>query len=281
MKLGDIEVHALLDGFFALDGGAMFGVVPRVVWQKKHPPDDRNRVRLALRTLLIRAGERIFLVDTGIGAKFPDKYRDMYGIEASTPGLPAALEAIGLSVASITDVIVTHLHFDHAGGATTRRPDGTLEPTFPNARFHIQRSNWDWALNPNDREKASYLRENFEPLHAAGRVDLLEGPCELAPGISVLVTDGHTRGQQMVRVTSGGRTVLYPGDLVPTASHLRTAWTMAYDIEPLKVMEEKSRLLTDAAAGGWVVCFEHDPTVAACTIKPDTGGFAILEQVEL
>jgi glyoxylase-like metal-dependent hydrolase (beta-lactamase superfamily II) len=259
MRLGPYEVVALEDGFFALDGGAMFGVVPRTIWQKAHPPDERNRIRLALRTLLVRGLGRTLLVDTGIGAKFPDKYRDIYGIDHAQGTLLDRLAQRGIAPADVTDVVVTHLHFDHAGGATTQDPDGRLHPTFPDARIFIQRANWDWASNPNDREKASYLRENFQPLAEAGRVTLLDGPCELYPGLSVLVSDGHTRGQQMVRVDAGGRTVLYPGDLIPTSSHLRTAWTMAYDIEPLRVMEEKKRLLAEAARDGWIVCFEHDP----------------------
>ena len=281
MRVGDLEVHALLDGHFALDGGAMFGVVPRVLWQKKHPPDEHNRVRLALRTLLVRGAGRVLLVDTGIGGKWAARHRETYGIEPGTPALDASLATHGLTKADVTDVVVTHLHFDHAGGATHELPDGTLEPSFPHARFHIQRANWEWATNPNDREKASYLRANFEPLHASGRVRLLDGPAVLWPGVSVLVSNGHTRGQQLVKVEGGGRTVLFPGDLVPTASHLRTAWTMAYDIEPLTLMEEKVRLLTEAATGAWVICFEHDANIEACTVRPEPGGFAVAERVTL
>ena len=281
LALGDLEVHAIVDCFFALDGGAMFGVVPRVLWQKKHPPDDSNRIRLAARTLLVRGAGRAMLVDTGMGAKWDDKHRRMYGLEGEGGGLLPALAALGLKPADITDVVVTHLHFDHAGGATTRTPEGALEPTFPSATYWIQRANWDWAVHPNDREKASYLRDNFEPLERAGRVRLLDGEQELWPGVSVLVSHGHTRGQQMVRVTGGGRTVFYPGDLIPTASHLRTAWTMSYDIEPLKVMEEKSKLLEVAARENWIVCFEHDATLAACTVQTDSGGWSVREPVTL
>lgn len=281
MRLGELEVHAVLDGFFALDGGAMFGVVPRVLWQKKHPPDEHNRIRLALRTLLVRGNGRVLLVDTGIGDKWADKLRHQFGFEPGTPGLEAALKVHGLSKDDVTDVVVTHLHFDHAGGATCTMPDGTLAPAFPNATFHIQRANWDWASNPNDRERASYLKENFQPLHAAGRVRLADGPTELWPGVSVLVSNGHTRGQQLVKVTGGGQTVLFPGDLVPTASHLRTAWTMAYDIEPITLMDEKVKLLNEAAQGGWVVCFEHDAEVAAARVRAEPGGFAIAELVGL
>jgi glyoxylase-like metal-dependent hydrolase (beta-lactamase superfamily II) len=282
MKIGDYEVRALLDGYFALDGGAMFGVVPRPIWEKTNPPDERNRIRLALRTLLIRAPGRNILVDTGIGEKFSAKHADIYGIDHSRGTVVDALAAeAGLAPSDVTDVVVTHLHFDHAGGATRRDAGGGLAPTFPRARIWIQRANWEWAVAPNEREKASYLAENFRPLEAAGQIELLDGEAEIAPGVSVLVSDGHTRGQQLVRVSSGGRTLLYPGDLVPTASHLKLPYTMAYDIDPLSVMREKKDLLSRAAREGWVVCFEHDPDLAACTVAPGPGGFAVAETMAL
>jgi glyoxylase-like metal-dependent hydrolase (beta-lactamase superfamily II) len=281
MKLGDFEVHALNDGFFGLDGGAMFGVVPRPLWEKTNPPDAKNRIQLALRTLLIRGAGRTVLVDTGIGDKMSAKHRDLYAIDQSGGPLVKRLAELGVGADDVTDVVLTHLHFDHAGGATTTRADGTFVPTFPRAKVHVQRANWDWACTPNDREKASYLAENFKPIADAGLLELHDGPFTLLPGLSLLVSDGHTRGQQLVKLSSGGRTILYPGDLVPTSSHLRTAWIMSYDIEPLKVMDEKKRLLEQAANEGWIVCFEHDPKVAACTVSAIPAGFAIGETVAL
>lgn len=281
MRLGDFEVHALNDGFFALDGGAMFGVVPRPLWEKTNPPDEKNRIRLALRTLLIRGQGRTVIVDTGIGDKMSAKHREMYAIDQSTGPLARRLADQGVAADDVTDVVLTHLHFDHAGGATVQRADGSLAPAFPRAKVHVQRANWDWACTPNERERASYQAENFKPIQDTGLLELHDGPSTLFPGLSLLVSDGHTRGQQMVKLESGGRTLLYPGDLVPTSSHLRTAWIMSYDIEPLKVMDEKKRLLEQAAHAGWIVCFEHDPSVAACTVVAHPAGHALAGKVEL
>lgn len=271
MQVGEFQVHSVVDGFFALDGGAMFGVVPRPLWERTNAPDDKNRIKLALRTLLIRGQGRTVLVDTGIGDKMSAKHREIYAIDQSGGPLPKRLAELGVKADDVTDIVLTHLHFDHAGGATA----------FPRAKVHVQRANWDWACTPNDREKASYLAENFEPIADAGLLELHDGPFTLLPGLSLLVSDGHTRGQQMVKLQSGGRTILYPGDLVPTSSHLRTAWIMSYDIEPLKVLDEKRRLLEQAAREGWIVCFEHDPEVAACTVTAIPAGHAIGEKVAL
>ncbi|MBI4860549.1 MAG: MBL fold metallo-hydrolase [Candidatus Riflebacteria bacterium] len=259
----------------------MFGVVPRVIWAKSHPPDDSNRIRLALRPLLIRGHGRTILVDAGIGQKFPQRQREMYGVDHGHGDLIASLGAVGVRVEDVTDLVVTHLHFDHVGGATRKEQDGRVVPTFPNALVHVQRVNWEWAVKPNLREKASYLDENVRPHLESGRLRLLDGPCDLLPGIRVEVSDGHTRGQQLVIVSSGRRTLFYAGDLIPTSTHLKIPYTMGYDIEPLRLMEEKQMWLSRAAAEGWIVFFEHDPAMAACTVQEGPGGFSVKSPIDL
>jgi glyoxylase-like metal-dependent hydrolase (beta-lactamase superfamily II) len=274
-SLGRFTLHEIRDGTFALDGGAMFGVVPRVVWEKTNPPDARNRIPLALRCMLIEDGRRRILVDDGIGDKWNEKHREMYAIDHTRLTLDSELARAGIGRASITDVVLTHLHFDHAGGTTTRSADGSLEVAFPNATFHVQRRNWEWAMNPSDKDAGSYLAENFAPLEQTGRLHLLEGESQLAPGIDILVADGHTPGLQLVRVSDGEGCVVHCADLIPTSSHLKPHYLMGYDLEPLKTIEEKKVLLAEAIEDGWILYFEHDPRIAACTVTEKDGHVAV------
>ncbi|MHB1845037.1 MAG: MBL fold metallo-hydrolase, partial [Deltaproteobacteria bacterium] len=258
-SLGRFKLHAISDGTFALDGGAMFGIVPKPLWEKHFPADERNRVRLALRCLLIEDGDRLILVDDGIGSKWSDKELDLYGIDQSGASLDRQLGALGWARADITDVVLTHLHFDHAGGTTTRGPDGVLALAFPSATHHLQRRNLEWANGPTEKDAGSYLRENFETLERAGRLRLWEGEGEVHPGIRLLPSDGHTIGLQLVRIDSEEGSVLYCADLIPTAAHLRTSWIMGYDLQPLVCLQEKKALLRRALAEEWILFFEHDP----------------------
>ncbi|MBI4871508.1 MAG: MBL fold metallo-hydrolase, partial [Candidatus Riflebacteria bacterium] len=194
MNCGPYELTPIDDGRFALDGGAMFGTVPRVLWEKNHPPDFQNRIEMALRTLLVRGGGKVILIDTGIGDKFAERFVQMYRIDRHGGGLEAGLALAGLSPSQVTDVVITHLHFDHAGGATRLRADGRLVPAFPAARVHVQEENLQAACHPNERERASYLDENVRPLADAGCLELHRGDWELAPGVRILVSNGHTRG---------------------------------------------------------------------------------------
>ena len=277
MNFGDVQLIPLLDGRFRLDGGAMFGVVPKPLWSRRTPADDRNRISMSLRPLLIRAGRQNVLIDAGIGGKMSDKDVEIYAIDRSQP-LDASLAAAGLTPADIDVVIATHLHFDHAGGFTDRAGEG-LVPHFPRARYLIRRGEWDDAMHPHERNRASYLAENFAPLVQAGVVDFIEDDGEVLPGISVWRTGGHTRHHQAVRITSGGRTAMFVADLVPTTAHIDPAWIMGYDLYPMETLAAKKQLLAEALAGEYVIFFEHDPEIAAGILRQDGRRF-VVEPVE-
>ncbi|MCS7297973.1 MAG: MBL fold metallo-hydrolase [Bacteroidia bacterium] len=260
-----MRLYAIETGRFALDGGAMFGVVPKVIWEKLIPPDSRNRIPMAMRALLIETSERLILVDVGVGHKYTPKFADLYAIDHSTHTLVGGLERHGFSVEDITDVILTHLHFDHAGGSTQHR-NGTFLPTFPNARYYVQRSHWEWAHAPNPRERASFFPENYDPLAEAGQLVLLEGETELLPGIRIRVVHGHTEGQQLVEVDYRGKTILYGADLFPTSAHLPLPYVMAYDVRPLVTFEERKAYLPRLVQEEIIIFYEHDPYVECSTV---------------
>jgi glyoxylase-like metal-dependent hydrolase (beta-lactamase superfamily II) len=274
LKVGPYELFAIESGRFALDGGAMFGIVPRPLWERPCPPDEQGRIALALRLLLIRGRGRTWLVDTGIGDKFDPKSNSIYRIEDSL--LPdEALRAAGFDPNDVTDVILTHLHFDHAGGTT--RADGSL--VFPRARHYVQRVQWEWAQRPSMKDRGSYRDGDFRAL--AGQVAMLEGRGNLAPGIEVLPVDGHTPAMQLPRVHGEGKSVLYCADLVPTAAHLRAPWIMAYDNEPMKTAAEKVELLGRAAQEGWILFLEHDARYAAVRVRRGAKDFEMQEEVRI
>jgi glyoxylase-like metal-dependent hydrolase (beta-lactamase superfamily II) len=276
LQIGSWSLHAVPSGDFALDGGAMFGVVPRPLWSRTNAPDEAGRISLGMRLLLIRGPERTFLVDTGIGDKFTAKHRSIYRVENAV--LPdEALRRAGFDPETVTDVILTHLHFDHAGGAT--RADGT--PTFPQARYHVQRAQFEWARTPTPKDRASFRPTDFLPLYKEDRLALVEGEIEIADGIRLIPIDGHTRGMQLVHVSDGSSELLYAADLVPTRDHFRTPFVMAYDNEPLKTIEEKRTWLGRAVERGTVVFFEHDPRTAACRVRKDSGDFEAGEEIQI
>lgn len=281
MKIGKYELYTVETGRFRLDGGAMFGIVPKVIWNKLNPADERNRIELALRTLLIVEDKRKILVDTGIGNKWQDKYRDIYGIDHSKFTLEKSLEKLGFKTDDITDVILTHLHFDHAGGSTYIDEDGTIKPTFKNATYYVQKSNLDLALNPNEKDRASYLKENFVPLMEFNQLEVVDGEFEIFDGIEIIVSNGHTTGQQLVKVSDGEKTLIYCGDLIPTSSHIPIPYVMAYDLRPLVTMEEKKKLLKQAVEENWILFFEHDPYADAVTVKLGKKNYEIKERFNL
>lgn len=289
LKIGDYEVCPVPTGIFALDGGAMFGTVPKVLWEKSNPPDEKNRILMEARGLLLKSAKRNILIDTGNGSDFVAKYGEklgtkfsqMYGVEKNGPSLIGSIAKHGLKPQDITDVILTHLHFDHAGGATTER-EGKIVPTFPNARYYVQKANLETAAHPNLRERASYFPANFQPLMEAGVLTLLDGEkIDLLPGISVLISNGHTQGQQVVKISDSKSTLLYCGDVVPTSSHVRLAWIMGYDLEPLKIIEEKKKFLSEAADQKWYLFFEHDPYCDAALVSRDHSDFAVTSRFHL
>jgi len=281
MKIGKYELYAVETGRFRLDGGAMFGIVPKVIWNKLNPADERNRIELALRTLLIVGNDKKILVDTGIGNKWQDKYRDIYGIDHSKFTLETSLEKLGFKTDDITDVILTHLHFDHAGGSTFIDKDGAIKPTFKNATYYVQKSNLELALNPNEKDRASYLKENFTPLIEFNQLEVVDGEFEIFDGIELIVSNGHTTGQQLVKISDGSKTVVYCGDLIPTSSHIPIPYVMAYDLRPLVTMEEKKKLLKRAVDENWILFFEHDPYADAATVKAGKKNYEIKERFNL
>ncbi|CAN5502230.1 MBL fold metallo-hydrolase [soil metagenome] len=283
LNIGEYRVHAVPTGLFGLDGGAMFGTVPKILWEKSNPSDSMNRIAMEARALLLRSKDRIVLIDTGIGGDFNEKYGDklgpkfaeMYAVDGGATSLASSLKRLGLATLDITDVILTHLHFDHAGGATAWL-DGKLSPTFENAQYYVQRANLETARTPNRRERASYYAANFEPLIEAGVLKVLDGPVEdLLPGISVAISDGHTTGQQYVRVSDGKTTLYYCGDVIPTSSHVRLPWVMGYDLRPLDLIDEKAKLLEQAARESAYLFFEHDPYLDVTQVVAERGDFAV------
>jgi glyoxylase-like metal-dependent hydrolase (beta-lactamase superfamily II) len=281
LSLGRLTLHEVRDGSFSLDGGAMFGIVPRPIWEKSFSPDAQNRIALSVRCLLIDDGNRKILVDDGLGSKWSERHREMYAIDQRHFNMDSELARAGTNREAITDVILTHLHFDHAGGTTVRRPDGALALGFPNATFHLQRRNWKWAHQPSEKDSGSYLRENFDLLEESGALHLIEGETELYEGVHLFLSEGHTVGLQLVRVESQDQSVVTCGDLVPTRAHLKPHYAMSYDLYPLTVIEEKKMLLAQAHEEGWILFFEHDPRVAACRLQEQDGKVVAGEVVSL
>ncbi len=271
--IGEFVCWTLEAGLQRLDGGAMFGVVPKPLWEKRIAPDARNRIPLALRCLLIEHPDGLVLVDTGVGNKDDAKFLDIYGIEnAGDPGPTALEDAIretGHRPEDVRWVLNTHLHFDHAGGNTVKRPDGSIAVAFPQATYVVQKGEMEFAASPNERVRASYLAANFAPVVAAGRFLLVVDEVSVLPGIRLLPTPGHTPYHQSILLASGGEALLYLGDIVPTSAHLPAPWIMGYDLEPLVTLETKKVLLRRAAEAGWWLCFEHDPTVARGRVGTD------------
>jgi glyoxylase-like metal-dependent hydrolase (beta-lactamase superfamily II) len=280
MRIGNYEVHPVETGRFALDGGAMFGVVPKPLWEKTNPPDEKNRIPLAARPLLIRGGGRTVLVDTGNGGKFNDKLRSIYSMENRTSDIVSSLARYGVTPDGVTDVILTHLHFDHAGGATMLL-DGDVVPAFPRARYYVQAEHWRAAQAPTERDRASFFPDDFLPLQRHGVLEFTEGETEVLPGITVRPVHGHTSALQCPVVSDGRTTLFYCADLVPTSSHVPLPWIMAYDLRPLVTLEEKRRLLAQAADEDWVMFFEHDPALAAARLKRTDKGIVLGKPVLL
>lgn len=269
MQLGDFELLSLSDGDFRLDGGAMFGVVPKPLWERRAPCDEKNRIFLGMRPLLVKTPTQRVLIDAGCGDKMSEKDAVIYGFDRAR-NLDHALAAVGLTAADIDVVIASHLHFDHAGGFTAR-VDGQVVPRFPNARYKIRRDEYVDATHPHERNRASYFAENYVPLVDAGVVDFNDDDGEILPGISVHRTGGHTMHHQLIKIQSGGRTAVFPADLMPTAAHVDEPWIMAYDLYPMDTLAYKRTFVREAIAGEYVIFFEHDPTMAAGIIREESG----------
>ena len=269
MQFGDLTLTPLSDGTFRLDGGAMFGVVPKPLWEKRAPADEKNRIRLGLRPLLVQ-GEKTLLIDAGIGGKMDAKSIDIYAIDRSR-NLDHSLADAGISRDAIDIVLASHLHFDHAGGFTARDPSGALVPAFPRARYIVRTAEWDDAAHAHERNRASYLKENFVPLADAGVLDLVAGDEVIMPGVRVVRTGGHTRNHQIVVIESRDETAVFAADLMPTTAHVDEPWIMAYDLYPMQTLEFKRTFVREAIDREYLIFFEHDPEVAAGYIREVNG----------
>jgi glyoxylase-like metal-dependent hydrolase (beta-lactamase superfamily II) len=278
-KVGSLNVHAIQAGGLRLDGGAMFGVVPKPLWERQIPADDRNRIALGMRCLLVDHPSGLVLIDTGLGNKENEKFIDIYGVENAGRGGRTALEdglaSLGIRPEDISLVINTHLHFDHGGGNTFRDEAGVIRPTFPNARYVVQRGEFDYATHTNERTAASYFNPNFVPLCDAGVLDLIEGEREIVEGIRVIASPGHVPFHQSVVIESDDETALFLADVMPTSAHVPLPWIMGYDVEPLVTLESKRRILAQAAEREWLMIFEHDATVPWGRVRHDGKGYRL------
>ena len=280
-KLGEFKIHSIDTCVFGLDGGAMFGVVPKNLWSKKyHSGDEQNRIPLAARPILIEYGDKKILIDTGNGTKYSEKIANIYNINLEESDIENALKNKGFSADDITDVILTHLHFDHAGGST-KYVNKEITPVFRNAKYYVQKEQYEWALNPTEKDRASFMNENYVPLKDSGLMELIDGPGELFPGIELINTYGHTKALQMIKLKSDNQSLLYLADLCPTNAHLHYSFSMGYDNFPLTTLEERKKYLPIAYEEQTIVFFEHDAFMKAGKLKSTEKGFEIGEIIEI
>ncbi|MEI8134014.1 MAG: MBL fold metallo-hydrolase [bacterium] len=273
LTIGPYKLTSIETGTFALDGGAMFGVVPKNLWSKTNQPDEMNRIPMALRALLVQGNGKNILIDSGMGDKYDEKSKKIYKLDNSLHTLLISLSELGLKPEDITDVIQTHLHFDHCGGSVSMTSDGKYFPTFPNAKHYVQKENLAWARKPTDKDRASYLKHDWEPLVAEGMLEEIDGVGELFPGIHLHIFNGHTRAQQLPQITDGTTSLFYCADLVPTKAHLHYPFIMGYDNYPLTTLEEKKQYVPRFFEEGWKLFLEHDPVDPLVTVEKTERGF--------
>ena len=278
-NIGEWKVIVLETGDFRLDGGAMMGSVPKVLWEQTNPADELNRINLSLRCLLLDNGSKRVLIETGMGNKFNDKFKSMLAIKQPSNPLSDTLGKHGYIPESITDVILTHLHFDHSGGALNCNENEVLVPAFTNAKYHVSESNWKLGVAPNPRDRASYLNENYLPLKDAGVLNLIADNSEILSGISSYIVNGHTTGQQLIKVESEGEVLVFCSDLIPLRSHLKLPWIMGYDLNALLSLKEKTKFLQEAVDGDWWLFFYHDPKTIAVKIEKGDKHYNVVKEV--
>jgi glyoxylase-like metal-dependent hydrolase (beta-lactamase superfamily II) len=276
MQFGDYRIEVIPDCEFRLDGGAMFGVVPRNLWSKACPPDEQNRIRMNMNCLFIEGGGERILIDTGIGEKWSEKHRAMYGINRRRTLDESLRSVAGVGAEDISIVINTHLHFDHAGGNTICDESGQAVPAFPNARYLVSQAEYEHAEEPSERDRASYLPDNWQPLKESGRLELKEAEYEVVPGLRMETHAGHNRSMQCARLEREGKTLFGFADLVPTRAHVPFAWIMGFDLYPVETLAAKKKLLPQAAREGWTCLFYHDPDQALGRVVEDEGKFRVV-----
>ncbi|MCX6175638.1 MAG: MBL fold metallo-hydrolase [Ignavibacteriales bacterium] len=274
MKIGKYELKVIETGVFGLDGGAMFGIIPKPLWSKFNPADEQNRVTLHARNLLLLSDSRKILIDTGIGSDWDEKFIRNYRLDQTENTMSHSLNKLGIKPDEITDVLLTHLHFDHTGGSTYLK-DGNWIPTFPNAKYYVQKKHFEWAINPTDRDRGSFIQNRFMPLHNEALLNFIDGEVQFDDEIEFLTINGHTSFQQMIKVHDSSNTVLFCGDLFPFTSHIPIPYVMGYDLQPLVTVQEKKKILPIAIEQNWKLFFEHDPEVIMATVAESQRGFSI------
>ncbi len=280
MRFGDFDLFLIEDGPFRLDGGAMFGVVPKVMWERMDPPDEKNRILLHANCLLVKTGSEVVLIDNGLGNKWDEKQAKIFAVEQPR-WLLENLKKIGVEPEDVTYMIQSHLHFDHNGGGTYRDADGNLKLTFPNAKYVVQKGEWEVAQDPAMRDRASYLPENLQPVADSGKLVLVDGDKEILPGIRMRVTGGHTKHHAIIYVESGGHTAVFNADLIPTASHLHIPFVMGYDLYAADTMNFKEHYLPEAFDGHYLMIFEHGPALKAGQIRKNDKGKWVVNKVDM
>ncbi|MBZ0178663.1 MAG: MBL fold metallo-hydrolase [Melioribacteraceae bacterium] len=279
MKIGKYNVSLIETTSFALDGGAMFGIIPKPLWEKTYPCDSLNRIKLTGRCLLIESDNKKILVDTGIGNFWDEKFKKIYDVEQFDNSVRNKLVEMDISPGKITDVILTHLHFDHTGGSTILEGDKFL-PAFPHANYYVQREQFDWALHPSKKDAGSFIKNRFLPLAEQGVLNFIDGEHEFDDGIKLMPVHGHTFGQQLVKIFDSSVSLLFTADLIPTSSHIHIPYIMGYDIQPLKTIEEKSIYLPEAVSDDWILIFGHDNYLLGGKIEKTDKGYKIKERIE-
>jgi len=277
-QIGRWKISILETGSLMLDGGAMMGSVPKVLWEQTNSPDSLNRIKLAMRCMLLDDGENIVLIETGIGDKCDDKIKKMFDVKQSENALSKALSKHGYLNENITHVVLTHLHFDHAGGATVFDKKNKIIPAFPNAKYYVSENNWIAGNNPNPKDRASYLKENYLSLKENGVLKIISENETILDGLSTYVVNGHTQGQQLIKVDGGGESIVFCSDLIPLKSHLKIPWIMGYDLNASLTMQEKEVFLDKASKNNWILFFYDDPDTIAVKIEKDNKYYKVLHE---
>ncbi len=277
-----MNLYTVNSGYFKLDGGAMFGVVPKSVWNRSNPADENNMCNWAMRCLLVETDNRLILIDNGLGDKQNEKFFSYYYLHGND-SLEKSFAKHGFTFNDVTDVFLTHLHFDHCGGSIkwTDLSKTKLEPVFKNAKYWSNTKHWDWATNPNPREKASFLKENIMPIKESGQLNFIDKECEWLPGFEVLIVNGHTEGMMLPLITYKGTKVLFCADLIPSAGHLPIPYVMGYDVRPLETLKEKERILQNAVTNNWTLFFEHDSVNECCNLANTERGIRAKDMIKI
>ena len=278
MKIGDYDLYSIETSEFSLDGGAMFGIVPKPIWEREAPSDALNRIDMVTRSLLLCSDEKKILIDTGNGTKWEEKYRDIYNIDTRRYNIENSLTKYGFSADDITDIINTHLHFDHAGG-NTKIDDGSIVPTFPNAKYWVTKEHWELANHPSQKDSGSFIEHDWKVLAENGMIETVNGNEPFIKGIDSYITQGHTAGLLHPMISDGTKTLFYGADIFPLAAHISIPWVMAYDVQPVVTMKEKEILLPKMQDEEWILFLEHDPNIQACTVHQDGKHFKMNESV--